>query len=213
MLEVKIVEDITSIRAITKDGEKEPHTSTHTKMILSFNADIFIVPNPIGTVDVFFPNVRDEMIKTISGMYVKNGSDGKIYADISKPLVQFWICAKEDLGCDNLGSHGAEIRLNAGEGSELVIPISPARIDHMPASFFEGLKEGESLSVVIPYDQKIEGYDEVELHMNLTLAQKKYRYRDHGDFDQVLAKLLRYFYSDKTAAGDKAEGKKSIFDF
>lgn len=199
MLDVTRIEEKTEVKVYHQGGTIESYPGgTNNKMIISFNADVFIVPNAINTIDDFFPSVREEMIETVKGMYVENGDGGRIYGDTSKPLVQLWVSAKDDLDCGNLGSHGADIKLEDGK----TITILPTRVDHMPVNFFSSLKEGDTVTVVMPYktfreDLQIEGMDEVELRIHMTLAQKKYRYRDHGTFEDLLAKLTKHFYAGK----------------
>lgn len=53
--------------------------------------------------------------------------------------------------------------------------------NHMPASFFQGLKEGDHLYL------QIEGEDIV---FDLTLNQNKYRYRYCGDFEMAVQMVL-----------------------
>lgn len=185
---------------VPSDGKTNDEKTTK-KLIIEFDAEIFIVPNslwvPTKDRDIRYNERQDFLGKT----YVENG-DSKIYADIHKPLVQLWYAAKEDLnGCENLCDHGGRFCLVEGED----IRLQPSMIDNLPINFFTGLNEGDKVTIVAPYTgylyrggvDESELYNEVELRITATLAQLKYRYRTNGGFEKQLQLLTEAFYAKR----------------
>jgi len=126
----------------------------------TFVGDVFIVPN--GLV------MCSEVVSNICSTQATR----KLASAHSGDAVEVWMTGE---GCDNWDSH-----------------YHGVRIAYLPIAMLEGKSEGD----VIEFDTETSEWDgHKELipgpcKVRLTLAQTKYRYRNHGDFQTTLQKLI-----------------------
>lgn len=92
-----------------------------------------------------------------------------------EPLIQIWYTGN---GSDNWTDHGTPDGKKAGRVSSLV-----------PVSLLRDAKEGENITL------KMFGED-----IDFRVAQKEFRYRNHGEFEKVLGTLLSKFEARMRAA-------------
>lgn len=155
-------------------------------------SNIFIIPNPSIKVATEQPKSNFGFWAELESIwnnivYTDNivNSDKKFY---DEEWVQVWYCtpgSSDTNWYDHLIDGYTEL-----EGWE---PIS----QYLPKSLFEGKKEGDVVTFTLPICRKawrarldlqsrIE-YDEVKV--SLTLSQTKYRYRNFGNFEDVLKRV------------------------
>lgn len=150
------------------------------------NADLFIIPNEISRIGSFFKSYQVRYAKLCQDLFELNGVEYDLDDFDSEKLVEIWAVSREDLGSDNLGSHGFTMTI---DGQEYYCRFP----SYLPVRLFSGKKEGEIISLIIPIEgQGDENDDHVSLKMrfNLRLAQTEYRYRGFGKFEDLLAGLL-----------------------
>lgn len=142
----------------------------------------FIIPNNGDHSD----NFRDWIQK----WYMPIVETNKISLEKNDYIVQVWSASEEDLDSDNLERHGFTI---TEDGKR--IHYSP-RMELLPASMFEGKVEGDTVTFDVPihgFDEEGELDDEVivTLRFNMKLCQREYRYRNFGNFEEVLKRVCR----------------------
>ena len=136
-----------------------------------FTANIFIIPN---THDVITDsNHHIEAMKHWNHKLARFGLPEFKVGDIP---IQIWTTSP---GVDSWNNHGCpsdvlEECLCAKEGPERYFP------ETFPASIFAGLKEGEKIT--------IKGY---YAEFELIARQLDYRYRSHGNFEEVFNKVTK----------------------
>lgn len=159
-----------------------------TKKTVTINADIFIIPNsPVKISDFFSPEKQETKIREIC-----NASNIKF--EENAKLIECWFTNDN---CDNLVDHGSHIEIDGKQWY-----ISSGSIEsHIPANFFKGLREGDTVDITMPikvqeYKRGVDPDDidkmEINLCIHATLNQKSYRYRRFGTFNQVLSDLGIY---------------------
>ncbi len=148
------------------------------------NAEIFIIPNSAAKIssyfEVFQNKYRDLAIKLCNDNDVE-------FNEETDYMVETWICSDE-LRTENLQNHGCIIRI---DGKKYYLDGGRIKRD-IPSTILKNLKEGES--IVIKFnDIQIEDYDSdderkynINLELNITAAQTKYRYKRFGNFEDTL---------------------------
>lgn len=156
--------------------------------IIDFKAGVFIIPNMPGAPKNFILNsIREQKAIFVSKIFELNGME---CADpMNEVMVEVWVHSKDDLGSENLGSHGFPCII---DGEETY--LTPVDIGHIPVKFFEGHKEGDEINIKIPVglDKWSGDYSGRVGIMDITmkLDQTHYRYAHRGPFEQCLTELL-----------------------
>ena len=148
------------------------------KEIVKASGKVFIIPNsaPLASELMVKPKEAYEDAKK---MLAASGIEQRYKDDAI--LVEVWIVS-EDLNTENLNCHNG--RYVGEDGKRHIIDgVGP----YIPYEIFEGKREGDVVDVVYP--STMSRMDGVELNLQLTLAQKEYRYRNFGDFEDVLRKV------------------------
>lgn len=148
--------------------------------VLHINADVFIIPNSAVLTSEcgYWADKRKRQMQQIL-----TETTGESEEDIV--VLQTWVVAEETLESENLGNHGGSFI--AEDRKKHYIPSG--RIgEHFPAKLFEGHTEGEVVDIKIPkgYDEFNQNFDIV---LSLRLAQKEYRYRGFGNFEDVFRQV------------------------
>lgn len=145
------------------------------KYVVTANADVFIVPSRFYYPDHGLSSAIRRAKRVCDSL------DEKFYK--TDLIGQFWLTS-EDLNSDNIACHGFRLdqhkRVAGGEISE-----------YLPVKIFEDLNENESKEIVMNIFAEDLDADEddiipVELHLNVTAKQAKYRYSHYGTFENVL---------------------------
>lgn len=151
------------------------------------NGRIFVIPNHAGSINSLKYHCQDsknEKIKKLTDLCELNDRD--IDDLINEPLIQLWIVS-DDLKTNNLEDHG--FRFNIGNEEFFGYAYG---IGHLPKSFFDGKKEGDILSLKYKgwYVAKNDGnHNDMLLELNLELCQHEYRYKNFGQFEEVISKV------------------------
>ena len=176
----KLCDDLNKIMDIAKSSNP----------LVTVEADVFIIPNSVGTLSQFMADhVRNRIDNYANGIMEATGLE---YDNKKEKFVECWFCNNVS---DNFADHGIDIQINGKE-----YRIFPGTINnHLPVSIFEGHVEGDKVKVIIPGVECIINYDRkskdkeitkvIDLEMILTLNQKSYRYKNYGTFDELLKSL------------------------
>lgn len=150
------------------------------KEILEVTGDVFIIPNTLGTVNGF--KECSWLSTDVSQMYGSAKHAGLDISDTDK-TVQLWMCCDESA---NICRHGIPVNVH---GQEIHIPIHG--FENLPCKLFNGKKEGDVVELFYSFEGTWgdELKENIEITFKLTLAQTKYRYRNHGTFEDCLRKL------------------------
>lgn len=152
--------------------------------VLEGNLEVFIIPNKGGLVTNWLSeSTQKRMIKDITEIAELNGKE---FDPDKDPLVQLWFTG---MGCDNLVDH----YLHAETEDSKRIYMRASNLGHLPASFFEGKKEGDEIDLVFPATCEVADTDDeidITVKAKVTLAQTKYRYRNFGNFEDVLRQVI-----------------------
>ena len=183
----KAIESVKRLKEVCDNNkrlnkEDKDMNITITRKTVTINADAFIIPNaPVKISDSYYRERREKRAKEIC-----NASG--IEFDENAKLIQCWF-TNED--CDNLQDHGSRVEIDGKQWY-----IESGRIDSLiPANFFKGLKEGDTVDITLPVvvREYKRGEDpdkmDIDLCIHLTLNQKSYRYSRFGTFEEVLANL------------------------
>lgn len=149
--------------------------------VLEGTLEVFIIPNQGGLVTSWMS--KDNIIKKINGVAELSGFEFDPEKD---PIVQLWFCGME---CDNLVDH----YIHAEDENGNKVYFRAGNIGHLPAKIFEGKKEGDSIDLVFPatvFCRENDSETDITVKTTVTLAQKKYRYRNFGNFEEVLKKVI-----------------------
>lgn len=155
---------------------------------LTFNAEAFIIPNHAGAANdyLLFGEERKKFLDKIS----QENNCGELDFD-NDPCCQLWFCSK-DLDTDNLVAHGAFIEMP----NEEEIWIRP-NIGVLPAKLFDEKKEGDVITVTIPwhhlyiYGRSKENDYPINLLIHLKLNQTGHKYCGFGNFEDALQYVTR----------------------
>lgn len=166
------------------------------------SGDIFIIPNRATRLgNCMLASVKEgcQEIAALNECDIVL-ADFAPYADKSRPAdltVQVWIVSK-DLMTENMSCHGITIPDEDGR----LMHASATNVTVLPVKMFEGKKEGDHMKIRIPIkiscgrdswyyrsaaDDSDPTPETVILNMDLTLAQKKYRYARFGNFEEALS--------------------------
>ena len=107
--------------------------------------------------------IGDIFIIPNPALYVWEKLFGGFMTKLDAVNVQVWISSED---CENWGSHAVQ--------------NGPMHIGYLPLEMLAGVKEGD----VIEFEKN--GYK-----YQLTAAQKKYRYKNFGTFEEVLKKITK----------------------
>lgn len=157
------------------------------------NGDIFIIPNAATKIHDHFESSRERLLGTMTEICDLNNT---VFNDRTDRLVQCWYCSKE-LGCDNIPDHSIYTTDENGQDCRICVDGR-----FLPSNLFEGKKEGDVISIKIPLkvymgtrkDLVLKGSQPTKTTgtFNLRLAQKDYRYRSHGSFEEVFTRVMSY---------------------
>lgn len=140
--------------------------------IIKARGDVFIIPNRAATKDEF---IDKTIPSAVQNMLISND-----ITEENPMFVECWIVSDE-LNTENLRDHGGHIN----DDDSITIHTR-----YIPAILFNGHKEGETVTVkfvAMKYNE--DSSSKVLLEMNLTLAQLKYRYKQHGKFEECFEKV------------------------
>ena len=146
----------------------------------TIKSDIFIVPNSSFKVtEKTFEWVRADLYE----IYSANKLDGE-FKDQS--WVQIWIATRE-----NEDSNWTDHTIDGYEELSGWRPIA----QYLPKSIFNGHKEGDVISIILPICKSMElaenSYADMRarVKVELCLKQQGYRYERFGKFEEVLARV------------------------
>lgn len=158
--------------------------------MFEISGDVFIVPNKYSTLTVeskrwYNKNERLAKFEKLANLNNLENFD----PDITK-IVEIWVVVPEMT--ENLHDHG--IYLDNEQYRAL---------DHsiVPTELFEGKVEGDVVSIIIPLERcfkvpsefgLVQTRKQINVKFNLRLAQREYRYRNFGNFEDVLRKVFYY---------------------
>ena len=157
------------------------------------NAEIFIIPNKACKLSGILDFAKDEFRKLGENVCAASGTS---FDESKDYFVETWITAEEDLGSENLADHGFRIKLS---DNQRVYVYSGQISRNIPSSLLKDLKEGkETVQITFnnlqgriitgkDYDNAVDAT--VNLTLNLTGAQRKYRYRNYGNFEDALREV------------------------
>ena len=162
---------------------------TNNNITVTANAECFVIPNHAGTCDqyIFGKAYREDTVRMICE------ANGESFDSKQDNLIQIWITSDE-LHSDNVECHGFHIEID-GKDNYCHLPqysiCLPKQV--LPAI------EGEVKELVIPnctaetsarWLKKNPEAEEEEfqftLVLNLKANQKEYRYRNFGNFEDVV---------------------------
>ena len=155
------------------------------------DVEAFIIPNGAFKIsDIVDLSVRKRVLDKLNSVASASGLE-PVNPDVDK-LVDLWYVSKE-ADSENLISYGFEIDQSTVPRAMLNY-FDIHEIASLPVKWLSGLKENDSIDLVIERDiYKIESYDyKIECH--ITMTQLKYRYRDRGAFEKALASLAKVKY-------------------
>lgn len=160
--------------------------SNNTNATIVAKIDGFVIPNA-STLVGNYSVLKDSIHGYINKFCELNG----IEFDPEKDrLVQIWFVGVEGIRSENIVDHGFTIRTETDRTSYRI----PYGL--LPKKVFADHQEGDTISLKIPADvidyDLDEGFQYSEgpvIDAEFTLAQTKYRYRGHGSFESVLARV------------------------
>ena len=153
------------------------------------NAEIFIIPNSAAKISGYFEIFREKYRNLANKICKDNNLEFNENKDY---MVETWICS-DDLRTENLADHGCKIMV---DGKKYYLENGAIKRD-IPSTVLYNLKEGESITLIfndikiVDYDS--DDYDEylINLELNITASQTKYRYARFGKFEDVLKYVCR----------------------
>lgn len=164
---------------------------TNTINLIPCDVECFIIPQDghIINPDVCF---AEDMIK---GMKAICEANGQTFDPLVDKVVHIWFTCP-DLKCENMTDHIFEIT-DPEDGTPWYGRLNYT--GRIPVKLLQGHKEGDTFTFNYPttLSKNLHIYNFVEnelpviFQMNLTLAQRKYRYRTAGDFETVLEKVCQ----------------------
>lgn len=172
------ITEITESKSIVVNGENTSTTST-TKTDIAANGGVFIIPNGLARLSGDYRE-KDRRAFYEQCRLIDDEGEHELPTATGK-LVELWYEAVSDLDCDNIVDHGFNIELN-GERVHLQ-PESSMTL--MPIDIFLGKKEGDIVTIRVPLRKNFEDAA-TTLTLSMRLAQKDYRYRRFGTFEEVL---------------------------
>lgn len=165
--------------------------------VLEFKGHIFIIPNAPSTYREFIGDAA-EAKRLLADAIIKATHPEMDEMDDTDLLIQVWIESMDELGTDNLVDHGGLV-LDTDNKKIWFRPCGLASFEFLPLKIFEGKKEGEVVDIIVPKykvykvnDKEKKSPEFVKVIMHLELAQTKYRYQNHGRFEELLKKMKNY---------------------
>lgn len=134
--------------------------------------EVFIIPNRAA--------IKDEFINAVIPSDVEDMLVSNDVTEDNPMFIECWIVS-EELNTENLRDHGGKLY----DGNRIMIHTK-----YIPATLFSGKKEGDVVTVkffATKYSETLETI--VLLEMELTLSQLKYRYKQHGKFEECFEKV------------------------
>ena len=149
--------------------------------------DIFVIPNHAGKAEDFLGSFSEKMAEYGKKICEANG---KMYDEDNDYFVQTWMVS-EDAGSDNMARHGFDVDV---DGEKYYI----WRLEeNIPRQLID-LSEGESATINLlgkgyrnSEDFTNDNYVDVMIPVIFTAAQTKYRYRNFGNFEDVIERVCR----------------------
>ena len=138
--------------------------------------EVFIIPNRL--------NRKDEFLSESVQSTLQEMADINDITEENSMFVECWIVSDE-LNTENLRDHGGHIN----DDDRINI-----HTNHIPSTLFIGKKEDDIVTIKFPatlHDHANNTHDKITLEMKLTLSQLKYRYRNHGKFEECFERLTR----------------------
>ena len=152
--------------------------------IIEINVDAFIVPNRINSCLDYSEISRNRVVEHLLQFNKMNDTTCDV---VTEPMVQLWFTGKDSCNSTDLQSHGFTVgstRMHLKPWSELV-----------PLSFLRNKTEGETVPIKLTaYVNNITDESketECVVVLNCRLAQREYRYRREGNFEDCLGMLIR----------------------
>ena len=149
------------------------------------DGDIFIFPNDSKNLYSFYYRIIDGMREYGNRLALDNNTT---FDENSDYFVETWIVS-EDLQTDSLSEHSFKIDING-----ITYSLRPGEINRHILHHMLDFKEGESK--IINFNniivENVDNKDDtlrINLSMNLTASQLKYRYKIYGAFHDVLRKV------------------------
>lgn len=150
---------------------------------------IFIIPNHIDTLDqtrkLWNPEKLFGYIGQVNAMK-KLYELNNLEFSMDDSLFQYWIVLTDGITTADFRCHTGLFTDENGEKCRV-----SAVVNNLPKKLFEGYREGDYIEINVPADI-IRHSDESEhciLHLTLKLAQREYRYRNHGTFEEIMARV------------------------
>ena len=148
---------------------------------LNGKADMFIIPNSAPLVEDLFEIYRENSLLKMTKMCQDNGLE---FNELCDHLVETWLVG---CGADNMVDHGFII--TSEDGVDYTIRSLDRRF---PSTLLIGIVEGDTFNVKL---NDVDAVDDegrsvkVDINLEITAAQGKYRYRNFGDFEYVLHRV------------------------
>ena len=148
------------------------------------NADLFIIPNAPVSVDD--PVLKDSTLfqetKEVMNEICDMNSIDRL-TDNDK-LIQVWFSAKEDFKCGNLCDHYGYIDDDEAEWDFRL------QEQYLPARLLRNHLEGNVVMINLPvYIRNGSDRQKVRMELSTTLSQSKYRYKNFGNFEDVMKRF------------------------
>ena len=158
---------------------------------ITINGAIFIIPNHAPRLeDYWMESFKTKMQKYMHQICELNGLK---FDETVDRCVETWFTSPE-MECDNIPDHHIYFECD-GEKYQLIFPSGR----QLPSPLFKDKKEGDVIEIKVPayirkydnprYIDPVEGDVETIVTLKLKLAQTEYRYRNFGNFEEVLKKV------------------------
>lgn len=151
--------------------------------IIEINVDAFIVPNQINSCLDYSEMSQNRVVEHLMAFNKLNGTNVNV---VSEPMVQLWFTGETSCDSTDLESHGFSVnstRMHLKPWSEMV-----------PVSVLRDKTEGDVVDIKLTaYVNGKSSSQESECTVTLKcrLAQREYRYRREGNFEDCLGMLVR----------------------
>ena len=142
-------------------------------------ADVFIDPNrrSFKVTNKTFEWIRSDLFRIFHANHLY---ENKEFLD--QKWVQIWFVTRGDNDEANWFDNGID-------GFEELIGWIPAA-QYLPKSLFEGHKEGDVITIILPiYRKTPTGEEYSSIKIELCLKQQDYKYKSFGKFEKVLARI------------------------
>lgn len=149
---------------------------------LNGKADMFIIPNSAPLIEDIFEGFRESRLLKMTKMCQDNGIGE--FNELCDHVVETWLVG---CGADNMSDHGFTI--TSEDGIDYTIRSLDGRF---PSTLLAGIVEGDTFNVKLNDIDAVDDKDrsvKVDIELEITAAQGKYRYRNFGDFEYVLREV------------------------